>query len=700
MAIPRINKQVQFNAPKVAQGQAVDASKEIAQVYAPVYQILKDIQSSGNTAMQFFKERQIAESKNTIDILSTQLNQELSNIQGEYQAKVGQDQLDYYNGTGKYKGQMSVPDKVSAAYKKATEGTRDVKTDYLANYFVRDLDEQQSQTLANFYASSEMTKRKVQEENNAVQIAQDSSNIQQYIANATNEALLKYQNDLRMIGEDPDNSLHTLAKRNYLERIYGKNVQKGEIDKNSIYYKAKKMMAETASKQMQNDIVQGKSIMVARYNQQMLNAANLKNIGSEMLKTLPVDNFKETNGFVDDFVSGFSDMVTHEQLSNIKHDILLEGLNLATVTSPMQFINEDGTINTKAIDEVAEGKLTQTERTKVISEFQAFLKQYQGRALTPEQKAVQDELTLKARAKVNDEFGKMGLSSTQYQNLVAYLLDDKDTTTKEQVAKMFLDSDIGQLMSSFNEIKKIFNESAEYDGMPIQINRDYKMSVLSKIQDAIQAKIVDVANNGMDKRNFLKKMFVDQRLTVLDMAISDLIDVNKRKTNDGKYDVDSHTILESINTMLSGGDGINGYRKLTHTGDDGLYLNKYVNDPELKALPNFWDNVSYNLFNAAVYNNLAFNKYYYNIQQQKQTTLSNYEKSYQQTFLKSDVDVINRYKSTMLGQINPAQLKLPGLITPQLPKAEERNLLFSVNPADYKLDEVEDANNRANTRNK
>lgn len=53
MPIPRINKQVQFQAPKSAEGKAVDASKQIAQAYEPALNTVKLLNEAGNSALKF-----------------------------------------------------------------------------------------------------------------------------------------------------------------------------------------------------------------------------------------------------------------------------------------------------------------------------------------------------------------------------------------------------------------------------------------------------------------------------------------------------------------------------------------------------------------------------------------------------------------------------------------------------------------------
>lgn len=53
MPIPRINKQAQFQAPKVAEGKAVDASKQIAQAYEPAFHTLDLLNQTTDSVLKF-----------------------------------------------------------------------------------------------------------------------------------------------------------------------------------------------------------------------------------------------------------------------------------------------------------------------------------------------------------------------------------------------------------------------------------------------------------------------------------------------------------------------------------------------------------------------------------------------------------------------------------------------------------------------
>lgn len=62
MPIPIANNQEQFKAPKVAQGKAVDASKEVAQAYEPAFNTLKLLDNAANSAVKFAIAQQRSDS--------------------------------------------------------------------------------------------------------------------------------------------------------------------------------------------------------------------------------------------------------------------------------------------------------------------------------------------------------------------------------------------------------------------------------------------------------------------------------------------------------------------------------------------------------------------------------------------------------------------------------------------------------------
>lgn len=710
MPIPVSKKQAQFQAPKVAEGQATDLSKEIAQAYAPVVDIIKDLKTAGDSAIKFFKEREIAESKNSLDIINTQLQNELTEIKKQYASKVGQDKLDYYNGTGKYTKQPTVPDRIAQAYDRAYKASSSVKTDYLANYYKRDLEKEEPELRANFFADKEITKRTIQAENSAVQIAERQSNLQNYIATQTKAIQDKYTAELAKITDDPTNAQHILATKDYYNNLL-------KMQENAKIY-----MAKIASEQAQNDVIQGKSPTVVAYNQSVINANTLTQIGSEMLKTLPVDKFDETNGLVDDFVDGFSDRLNYNQLSGVKHDILLEGLNNALILSPEQFLNGDGTVNTKKIDKIAEGKLTQTERTKLISDFQSFLRQYGKKGLTEEEKEMQEELTLQVRGQVHDILSqkfKTGLDFKQINDFVSYLVapisEDGASKNKKDmannVANMFRNESLGNLITASVEINTLLDEGFKGTGKTIKVDSDFRKQIKIRMQDAIQAKISQVANSKLDNRSFLQKFYRDEDLTALNFALSQMIYANRQKDKDGNYNVDSYKILRASRIMLTGGGPLGQLPLVGDGSQDGNYLMKNVRDKEIYNNKQFWNNLALNASMAMEYVNLGTNEDF-SKEVQKQTKLA--ERARQGALYRQISDEANyldtfsnsnsyRYSEQYQKDLAAMPTYLTGVSNTPAPAYGYNNIPYNnlnLNPKLYDLEEIPDEYDTAGTKTK
>lgn len=709
MPIPLSKQQAQFQAPKVAEGKATDLSKEIAQAYAPVIDIIKDLKTVGDSAVKFFKEREIADSKNSLDIINTQLQNELTEIKKQYASKVGQDKLDYYNGTGKYTKQPTVPDRIAQAYDRAYKASSSVKTDYLANYYKRDLEREEPELRANFFADKEVTQRTIQAENNAVQIAERQSNLQSYIATQTKAIQDKYTAELAKIKDDPTNAQHVLATGNYHNNLL-------KMRENAKIY-----MAKIASEQAQNDVIQGKSPTVVAYNQSVINANTLTQIGSEMLKTLPVDKLEETNGLVDDFVDGFSDILNYNQLSDIKHDILLEGLNNSLVLSPEQFLNNDGTVNIKKINKIAEGKLTQTERTKLISDFQSFLRQYGGKGLTEEEKEMQEELTLQVRGQVHDILSnkfKTGLDFKQINDFVSYLVapisEDGISKNKKDmannVANMFRNESLGNLMTASIEINTLLDKGFNSNGKTIKVDSDFRKQIKTRMQDAIQAKINQVANSKLDNRSFVQKFYQDEDLTVLNFTLAQMIYANRQKDKDGNYNVDSYKILKAGKLLLTGGGPLGQLPLIGDGSQDGDYLMRNVRNDELWNNKQFWNNLALDASMAMEYVNLGTNEDF-NTEMQKQTKLAERAKegilykrmsdeaNYMNTFSNA-----NSYMYTKQFKKDLAAMPtyLTGISNTPAPTYGYNNIPYNLNlnPKLYDLEEIPDEYDTARTKTK
>lgn len=714
MPIPVSKKQTQFQAPKVAEGQAVDVSKQVAQAYQPVIDMISNIQKSGNAAVQFFKEREIAESKNTIDIANTNLNERLNEIEGEYKSKVGQDKLDYYNGTGKYKGLGTLEDRIKALFQQANNSISTAKTDYLAKYAQRDLVEQEAGTLANYFADKSMAERQVQHENSEVRIGQKTSNLKSTVAQMTDIYYNRYQTDLK--------EANAIEKANDRASAISRAEAMYKINLNEMAKNLNIEMARISAIRLEDDITQGKSKEVASYNQRVLKASLLKDSATEMLNTLPVGNLKETNGLIDDFVDKFQGFVNYQDLSTIKHDILLEGLNIETMRTPQQFLNADGTINTKAIDDIAEGKLTQTERNKVISEFDSFLRQYGRRGLTAEEKEIQDDLTLQVRGQVHDILAnkfKTGLDFKQINDFVSYLVNpisEEGGSSKNRkdmadaMAGMFRNESLGSLMMASMEIDSLLDEGhVSPDGKTIKVDSDFRKQIKTKMQDAIQAKISQVANSKLDNRTFLQKFYKDEDLTALNFAISQMVYANKQKDKDGKYSVDSYKILRASRIMLSGGGPLGQLSLIGDGSQDGDYLMKNVRDKELWNNKQFWNNLALNASMAMEYVDLGTNEDF-SKEVQKQTKLA--ERARQGALYKQMSDKANyintfsndnSYKYTTQYQRDLAAMPsyLTGVSNTPAPVYGYNNIPYNnlnLNPKLYDLEEIPDEYDTVSTR--